>query len=94
MNKKRVLIISIVVLILTSLGLGIYFYLTREDEKSSLTVLDKQWIEDNKNQVIDLSIVSNVPVFSMNGEGVLFEFINDIEKTKEFLKPYFLLNND
>lgn len=81
MNKKRVLIISIVVLILTALGLGIYFYLTREDEKSSLTVLDKQWIEDNKNQVIDLSIVSNVPVFSMNGEGVLFEFINDIEKT-------------
>ena len=52
MNKKRVLIISIVVLILTALGLGIYFYLTREDEKSSLTVLDKQWIEDNKNQVI------------------------------------------
>ena len=40
----------------------------------------QKWIEDNKNQVIDLSIVSNVPVFSMNGEGVLFEFINDIEK--------------
>lgn len=79
MNKKKVIIISIIVVVIALLGTGIYFFLTREDENTTLTVLDKQWIEDNKNQVIDLSIVSNVPVFNMNGEGLIFEFINDIE---------------
>lgn len=80
MNKKKIIIISIIVLVLAITGFGIFFYLTREDERTALTVLDRQWIEDNKNNVIDLSIVSNVPIFNINGEGVIFEFIDDIEK--------------
>lgn len=96
MNKKKVIIISIIVFVVALLGGGIYFFLTREDEKTTLTVLDKQWIEDNKNQVIDLSIISNVPIFNMNGEGVIFEFVNDIEKDTglEFNKLSYTVDDD
>ena len=80
MNKKKIIIILSVCVALLAIGLGIFFVLTRQDENTTLTVLDKQWIENNKNEVIDLSIPSNVPVFSINGEGVIFEFIDSIEK--------------
>ena len=80
MNKKKFIIILSVSIALIAIVLGVFFALTRQDENTTLTVLDKQWIENNKNEVIDLSIPSNVPVFSINGEGVIFEFIDSIEK--------------
>ena len=79
MNKKKFIIILSVCVALIVVGLVI-FALNRQDENTTLTVLDKQWIESNKNEVIDLSIPSNVPLFSINGEGVIFEFIDSIEK--------------
>ena len=80
MNKKKILIISIVSVILISCVVGVYIYLTKQDKNTTLTVLEKQWIENNRNDVIDLSIVSNVPVFNYDGEGVFFDFINSMEK--------------
>ena len=68
MNKKRVIILSIVSILIIGIFGGIYYYLNKEDKNTTLTVLDKQWIDDNKNNIIDLSIVNNVPVFNYEGE--------------------------
>lgn len=81
MKKKKIIIISVVLTILVVLGFGIYYILTKQDQKTTLTILEKQWIEDNKNNVIDLSIVSNVPIFNYDGKGVFFDFIDSIEDT-------------
>lgn len=78
--KKLVTIIS-TILVLFIIGIGTYTLFFKEDKNSTLTVIEKQWIEDNKNNIIDLGIVNNVPVFNYNGEGIIFDFINDIEKT-------------
>lgn len=80
MNKKRIIIISVISLFFISCILGIYIYFTKQDKNTTLTVLEKQWIEKNKNDVIDLSIVNNVPVFNYDGEGLFFDFINSMEK--------------
>ena len=80
MNKKKVIIISVIVIILTAIITGTYLFLTNEDEKTSLNIIEKQWIENNKNNIIDLSVVNNVPIFNYEGEGVIFDFLKDLEE--------------
>ena len=79
-NKKKISIIAIIVGVIL-IGLSIYFIFTKEDKNSTLTLIEKQWIEANKNNVIDMSIVSNVPVLSYNGEGLIVDFLNSLNET-------------
>lgn len=79
MNKKKISIIAIIIgLILVSFLC--YFVFTREDKNTTLTLIEKQWIETNKNNVIDMSIVSDIPVLSYNGEGLIIEFLNSLNE--------------
>lgn len=77
-NKKTGVIVLIIVLILAVAGITYYF--TNEDKQTTLTVSEKQWIESNKNKVIDLSIPSDVPVLNSNGTGIVFDFLSSLEK--------------
>ena len=77
MNKKFWIAAFSVLIVL--IGAALFFYFTKEDE-NALTVTEKNWIESNKNKVIDLSIPSDVPVLSSNGEGVVFSFLESLEK--------------
>ena len=80
MNKKRIMIttsIAVIILILT----GIFFWIfNKEDKNTTLTLLEKQWIESNKNKIIDISLINNIPIFNYNGTGVFFDFLNDLEE--------------
>ena len=44
----QIIKLLIVLFVLLVVGLGIYYFLTSEDEENSLTILEKQWIENNK----------------------------------------------
>ncbi len=76
MKTKKYLIIAIIV-ILAILGTVYFFF--REDSETSLNVLEKQWIESNKNNVIDLSVVSDVPIISYNGKGIIIDFLDSLK---------------
>ena len=77
MNKKIGIIAIVVILILGSIGIVRFF--TKEDQNTTLTVIEKKWIEDNKNNVIDFSALNNIPIISDNGSGLLFDFLNALE---------------
>lgn len=77
MNKKFWIAALSVLIIL--IGAAVFFYFTKEDE-NTLTISEKNWIENNKNKVIDLSIPNDVAVLSSNGEGVVFDFLESLEK--------------
>ena len=79
MNKKRIGIIIWIVIVFLLAGFGFYFFFIKQDQKSTLTIVDKKWIEDNKNNVIDVGIVNDVPVFSYEGSGVFFSLLQSIE---------------
>ncbi len=81
MNKKRIFIAIFIFIILSLIGGGCYYYFFLQDKDSTLTVAEKQWIEENKNNIIDLSLPTNVPIFSYEGEGLFFDFIEDIENS-------------
>ena len=58
---------------------GVYTYLNHEDSKTSLTTKEKKWITDNSGQKYDFEIVNSLPIFSMDGSGVVFDFLNSFE---------------
>ena len=95
MNKKNILIIGIVAIVSLLIGGGVYYSLTKEDKISTLNLLEKQWIERNKNNIVDLSIPSDIPIFDYEGKGVMFDFISDLEKDTglEFNKVSYDLNS-
>lgn len=81
MKKKRNIIIGIVtLLVLIIVGIIIYVF-NKEDKNTTLTILDKQWIESNKNKLIDIEIETDIPVFNYNGEGVFFDFLTSFEQS-------------
>lgn len=90
MKKKLIIIIPIIVALLVFTGL--YGYLNYKDDKTNLTVKEKKWIEDNNGTKFDFEIANNIPVYSMNGTGVIFEFINNFEEdtSLEFNKISYL----
>ena len=38
------------------------------------------YFNDSKNNIVDIGIINNIPIFNYDGEGVFFEFIKKIEK--------------
>jgi diguanylate cyclase (GGDEF)-like protein len=80
-NNKNILIgIAALVILLVVSFIG-YYILNRQDKDTTLTLLEKQWIESNKNKVFDYGVLMNIPVFSEEGDGVIFDFFKDIEDT-------------
>ncbi|MDD2505564.1 MAG: GGDEF domain-containing protein, partial [Bacilli bacterium] len=79
MKNKKFLIIGIVSLVI--LLLGGYFIFTMEDKNTTLNLMEKQWIENNKNTVMDIGVINNIPIFNYDGTGVFFDFLENLEKT-------------
>ena len=78
MKKKKKIFIFLGLLIIVAVGI-LLFVLFKHQEKT-FTLEEKQWIDENKNKVIDISILNDIPVLDYNGEGLLFSFIEDFEK--------------
>ena len=77
--KKRGKIIILIITLLVIVSLFFLYYLFFRN-KQTLTIVEKQWIDNNKNDVIDVSILNSVPAFTYNGNGVVFDFLNYISR--------------
>ncbi len=76
-NKKtnRIIILSIIgVVFLVSL---IIFVLNYSKDSSSFSILEKKWLKDNTNNIIDISVFNDVPVIGQEGNGVLFDYLKN-----------------
>ena len=90
MKKKTLIILPLLVVAIVFIGVFIYY--NREDSKTSLTVSEKQWVDENNNTMIDISVINNYPLYGLNGEGVFFDFLTDFEENigLEFNKKAYL----
>lgn len=79
MSLKKILYIVIPLIIIGGIAGGLYYFVTGTDS-NSLSLTEKEWIESNKNDVFDFSIVNNIPVFSKGGSGIIFDFLDNLEK--------------
>lgn len=76
MNKKRNAIITIVFLSIILLSGGIFFILNYSVDDNSLTILEKKWLTDSANQIVDVQVYNNIPVYGYNGNGIIFDFLD------------------
>lgn len=80
LKKKLLIIIPIIVALLAGVGIFLYFnYYT--DDKTNLSVSEKKWVSENSKTKYDFEIVTNVPLFSLDGKGIIINFITDLEDT-------------
>ena len=77
MKKKLVIIIPLIIALVVFLG--VYLYFNHKDAKTNLTVREKNWISSHSSSKYDFEIINNFPVYSLDGNGVVLDFINDIE---------------
>lgn len=75
-NKKRNAIIAIVILVLIFLVGIVVFFLNYSSDDSSFSILEKKWITDHANQMVDVDVYNDVPVYGFNGSGINFDFLN------------------
>ena len=78
-NKKKLLIFIILVALLVFIALFFIYYYR---ESSLLTSDDKKWISENGTKVIDIEVFNDVAVYGMDGEGVIFNFLDFVENKK------------
>ena len=77
-NIKKIVLISIIsILVLGGIIFGVYKVFKDEN---SLTISEKTWISNNKNSVYTISVPNDVNVFGKNGNGVFFDFINNLDE--------------
>lgn len=76
--KKRVTIFSIIFLIVIIGIILIISMIKKSDTEYSFT--EKNWINANINNVVDISVPGDLSIFNNSGEGVFIDFVEDLEK--------------
>ena len=78
MKKKLFFLIPIIIVVVVFFG--VYGYYNKQDAKNALTITEKKWVEENKSNVIDFSVINDYPLYGLNGKGVFFNFLKDFEQ--------------
>lgn len=78
MKKKRWIITSILVLLVLAI-IGIISYKILTDE-NKLTSEERTWISENINNVQNVYVVKDKNIFSKDGIGVFYSFLNDFSE--------------
>ena len=77
-DKKKYFLIGGLITLLVIVVIGILIYVN--NSKTNYSFSEKSFINSNVNNVIDVSIEGTLPIFSSNGNGVFYDFLNDMEK--------------
>ncbi len=76
-KKKKKIILSVIGLIILLVGLTIFLnYINDENRLSSA---EKRWINNNINNVNNIYVSKDSNIFSNNGTGVYYDFLNDLQ---------------
>ena len=79
-NKKKILLITLPLVLLAIIVVVAISVNRSNNEKGVFSLLEKKWIEKNKNTSVDVSVLNDIPIFGEDGEGVFFDFLNDFTK--------------
>ena len=75
-NKKILIIILFVVIAFILIG-GTYYILNKQNRYN---FTEKNYMNDNKNKLISINVANDINIFGNRGNGVFFEFLNDLEE--------------
>lgn len=76
-KQKKYLIISLLILLLIVAAFFVLYNIFRD--KNSLNVVERTWINNNKTNLISFNVQNDLNNFSKDGEGVFYDFIEDLQ---------------
>ena len=90
-NKNKLLFIVPIIAIVIFVVLFLIF---NYHESSVLNSVDKEWIQKNNGQLIDIGIINNIPLYSTDGQGVINDYLAYVteQSTLEFNKNLYESN--
>ena len=92
-NNKIIVIVTATVIFVVAF---LIFILNYSKDETSFSILEKKWLNDNENNVIDISVYNDVPVFGESGNGIIFDYLNNFteEHGINFNKVSYLVSED
>ena len=75
MTKKKIIII-LLSLIFIILGILILCFKLDLKNNNSLTIEEGKWIDQNKQNIIDIALLNDIPVLSYDGEGYIYDYLD------------------
>ena len=64
-NKKNKLFTILGILFVLIVSFTLYFIFRDKKESYDLTLIEKRWIENNKNRVVDVAMPNDIPIFDI-----------------------------
>lgn len=77
-KKKSIIIVFAIIIILVSGFLGTLYYITSTVNNYSYS--EKKWISENTDTTYDVYVEPSIPIFSNNGKGVYYEYLNALKE--------------
>ncbi len=75
-KKKSVIIIILSVIVVALIAVLLYFVLY---DKNKLTVVERNWVNENISTIQNINVVNDANVFGKNGSGVFYSFIDSFK---------------
>ena len=77
LKRKRIIITSAIIAFIVVIGIIIFLVNLHNKKNGVFSVLEQRWIEKNSQEVVDVSVINDVPIFGYEGSGVFFSFLED-----------------
>jgi len=88
-NKKTIIIVAAILVVLLTVGLILLVFNIKNS--NSLTLEENKWIDSNKQNVIDIAIMNDIPILSNNGEGLVYNYLDYV--TQEYSLKFNVIPN-
>lgn len=75
-KRKNIIIVIISVLVVIVSAVVLFNILNNKDK---LTVVERNWINDNIGTILNINVLNNANVFGKDGSGVYYDFLNDFK---------------
>lgn len=79
-NKKNNRIIMGIIILVIVLAVVIYYVFNYTKDDNSLSIVEKKWITDNVNKIVDINVYNDIPIYGYNGRGIIFQFLETFTK--------------
>ena len=78
-NKSKSWLVVLIIIFLVAILMFLINSTKSSNEDTKLNLTEKKWIENNKKEVVNISLVNDIPLFSNDGNGVFFDFTDRFE---------------
>ncbi len=75
-KKRNYLIIALVTILLITITAIIVMIF---NDESRLTTLEKEWVTENENSVLNINTFNNIDIVGDSGSGIIYDFIDDFK---------------